>query len=161
MSLFAILLAFVFSSANAISNEGLADKNDIKQVEKCISKYDNDPDTVDKIATNCTGKIREQCEKKFGDVQQSLNACAKLELSIWDEILQKKYKSLVESSSGNDSERLKKAQNEWSAYRQSQCEWEAGKYEGGSISPLIFSLCKYDEAAKRIVNIIKVDAPWQ
>jgi len=73
--------------------------------------------------------------------QLEMNACAANEYQRDDAKLNEYYKELAEKLGPSEKERLKAAQRAWIKFRDLQCEFEASRYEGGSIQPLVRSSC--------------------
>ncbi|MDX7780227.1 lysozyme inhibitor LprI family protein [Aeromonas hydrophila] len=56
--------------------------------------------------------------------------------------------------------RLKTAQRAWITFRDAQCRYEAGVYEGGSIDPLVHSSCLTKLTEQRTKDLIaQLDQP--
>ncbi|MFM4877940.1 lysozyme inhibitor LprI family protein [Aeromonas caviae] len=53
-------------------------------------------------------------------------------------------------------ERLRTAQRAWIAFRDAQCRYEAGVYEGGSMAPMVHSSCltQLTEARTKDLNTL-------
>ena len=91
--------------------------------------------------------------------QQQMNACADFEFKQADAHLNRVYQRLADYMRGDlvqarkDSDRdqmryvqtgldsLKEAERVWLSYRDIQCRAAAQEYEGGSMSPMIYSQC--------------------
>jgi uncharacterized protein YecT (DUF1311 family) len=74
-------------------------------------------------------------------IQIEMNACAAKQYQREDVRLNKYYKDLVGKLGPSEKERLKAAQRAWIKFRDLQCEFEESRYEGGSIQPLVRSIC--------------------
>ena len=53
----------------------------------------------------------------------------------------------------NEKPLLIQAEKDWVKFRDSHCKFEASQYEGGSIQPLIYSICLEELTKKRIEEI--------
>ncbi|ENY71907.1 lysozyme inhibitor LprI family protein [Aeromonas diversa] len=73
--------------------------------------------------------------------QAAMNICAMQDYARADAALNAAYKKLVSTLDKAQLGRLKTAQRAWIGFRDAQCDYEAGAYEGGSIAPLIHSGC--------------------
>lgn len=66
------------------------------------------------------------------------------------------YKKRVASLEKAQLERLRTAQRAWIAFRDAQCRYEAGVYEGGSMAPMVHSSCltQLTEARTKDLNTL-------
>jgi uncharacterized protein YecT (DUF1311 family) len=85
--------------------------------------------------------------------QLEMNACAANEYQRDDAKLNEYYKELAEKLGPSEKERLKAAQRAWIKFRDLQCEFEASRYEGGSIQPLVRSSCLAQVTKQRNVDL--------
>jgi uncharacterized protein YecT (DUF1311 family) len=96
---------------------------------------------------------RSFCEVKPDCVQPmtqlDMNFCAAWAAKVSDRQLNVAYKQVQQSYKSGDSkkyrdlrlENLTNAQLAWIKYRDTNCEWQASKYSGGSIVPMVYSNC--------------------
>jgi len=75
------------------------------------------------------------------ETQLEMNVCSAQQYRLEDAKLNKNYKELVRKLDPSEKQRLKAVQLSWIKFRDLQCEFEASKYEGGSIQPLVRSSC--------------------
>lgn len=75
--------------------------------------------------------------------QLELNACHANALGISDRRLNELYRTVEGRLAGNSDARdlLIEAQRRWIAFRDAECAFEASGAQGGSIQPMIRSLC--------------------
>jgi len=75
--------------------------------------------------------------------QAEMNMCAAKKFKAADAELNRIYNRLVSRLADNagQRERLKAAEVSWLKYRDDNCDFEASRYEGGSIKPLIHGSC--------------------
>lgn len=73
--------------------------------------------------------------------QASLNRCADQAFKASDAKLNKTYKALMRQLDAASQQRLKKAQRAWIAYKEAQCAFEAAPSQGGSVYPMVLSIC--------------------
>ncbi|MFM5077672.1 lysozyme inhibitor LprI family protein, partial [Aeromonas caviae] len=66
------------------------------------------------------------------------------------------YKKRVASLEKAQLERLRTAQRAWITFRDAQCRYEAGVYEGGSMAPMVHSSCltQLTEARTKDLNTL-------
>lgn len=70
-----------------------------------------------------------------------MNICAMQDYTKADAELNAAYRKLVATLDKDQFGRLKTAQRAWITFRDAQCRYEAGVYEGGTIAPLVHSSC--------------------
>ncbi|MGL6547688.1 lysozyme inhibitor LprI family protein [Aeromonas hydrophila] len=73
--------------------------------------------------------------------QAAMNICAMQDYTKADAELNAAYRKLVATLDKDQLGRLKTAQRAWITFRDAQCRYEAGVYEGGTIAPLVHSSC--------------------
>jgi uncharacterized protein YecT (DUF1311 family) len=73
--------------------------------------------------------------------QADMNACAAQAYRREDVQLNLLYKQLVGLSSRSEVAKLKRAQTAWIAFRDLHCRYDEGRYEGGSMAPLVGFTC--------------------
>ncbi|HEX8161724.1 MAG TPA: lysozyme inhibitor LprI family protein [Pyrinomonadaceae bacterium] len=80
--------------------------------------------------------------------QLDMNECADRQYRRADAELNRAYQQLVRASGGADA-KLKAAQLAWLKFRDAECDYEAGRYEGGSMKPMVYSFCLADVTGVR------------
>ena len=93
--------------------------------------------------------------------QMELNSCAAEEAKQAEAEMEKRYAEVSAQTEG--AELLKKlalSQATWEAYRDAQCDFDAAQFEGGSIRPMIYHLCRATSAKQRAeaLNASKAEA---
>ncbi|NEP56424.1 MAG: DUF1311 domain-containing protein [Symploca sp. SIO2G7] len=74
--------------------------------------------------------------------QSEINACAGLQAQAADKKLNQVYQQLQAEIKGSpQSQRLIEAQQQWIKFRDADCEYAKGQYEGGTIVPTISAGC--------------------
>lgn len=73
--------------------------------------------------------------------QAEMNMCAAKRFKAADAELNRVYNRLASMLEGDNLARLKAAEVSWIKYRDDNCGYEAGFFEGGSMRPLILSSC--------------------
>ncbi|WP_348684923.1 lysozyme inhibitor LprI family protein [Aeromonas bestiarum] len=73
--------------------------------------------------------------------QADMNICAFQDYQRADAKINTAYKKLAATLDKEQLGRLKTAQRAWITFRDAQCRYEAGVYEGGTIAPLVHSSC--------------------
>ncbi len=87
---------------------------------------------------------RAECDASLP--QQGLNDCAFREFEAADAALNATYRQIVARLAGQTEARqlLTKAQRAWVAFRDAECRFSASGVQGGSIQPMIASICQTD-----------------
>ncbi|WP_323939547.1 lysozyme inhibitor LprI family protein [Aeromonas caviae] len=88
--------------------------------------------------------------------QTDMNICAFQDYQRADAKLNAAYKKWIASLEKAQLERLRTAQRAWIAFRDAQCRYEAGVYEGGSMAPMVHSSCltQLTEARTKDLNTL-------
>ncbi|MCC5605444.1 lysozyme inhibitor LprI family protein [Nostoc sp. CHAB 5834] len=73
--------------------------------------------------------------------QTAINECAKLSYQRADKKLNRAYQQLLPTLETSRKQKLIAAQQAWLKFRDTNCEFERSRYEGGSIAPSIYSGC--------------------
>ncbi len=73
--------------------------------------------------------------------QIAINECAKLSYQRADKKLNQVYQQLLPTLERSRKQKLIAAQLAWIKFRDTNCEFERSKYEGGSIAPSIYVGC--------------------
>ena len=81
--------------------------------------------------------------------QAEMNICAGKAYKEADVVLNQVYRQLVSKLDAEEKTQLKEAQTAWLKYRDSNCEFVADQYKGGSIRPMIHGLCLADMTRNR------------
>ncbi|UBH29550.1 lysozyme inhibitor LprI family protein [Aeromonas enteropelogenes] len=92
--------------------------------------------------------------------QAAMNICVMQDYTKADAKLNATYKKLVATLDKEQLGRLKTAQRAWITFRDAQCRYEAGVYEGGSIAPLVYSSCLTNLTEQRTTDLLaQLDQP--
>ncbi|MBG1264088.1 lysozyme inhibitor LprI family protein [Nostoc commune] len=73
--------------------------------------------------------------------QSAINECTKLSYQNADKKLNQVYQQLLPTLETSRKQKLIAAQQAWLKFRDTNCEFERSRYEGGSIAPSIYSGC--------------------
>jgi uncharacterized protein YecT (DUF1311 family) len=85
--------------------------------------------------------------------QAEMNICAGKEYQAADATLNQVYRQLVAKLDDAEKSQLKQAQTAWLKYRDTNCEFVADQYKGGTIRPMIHGLCLADMTRKRTIEL--------
>jgi uncharacterized protein YecT (DUF1311 family) len=87
------------------------------------------------------------------DTQAAMNICAGQEYRTADAALNRTYQQLVAKLEPDEKLQLKDAQTAWLKYRNTNCDFVADQYKGGSIRPTILGLCLADVTRNRTTEL--------
>ncbi|MEH1958566.1 MAG: lysozyme inhibitor LprI family protein [Nostoc sp.] len=73
--------------------------------------------------------------------QIAINECRKLSYQNADKKLNRVYQQLLSTLESSSKQKLIAAQVTWIKFRDTNCEFERSRYEGGSITPTIYFGC--------------------
>ncbi|HEY9817556.1 MAG TPA: lysozyme inhibitor LprI family protein [Candidatus Obscuribacterales bacterium] len=73
--------------------------------------------------------------------QSDMNLCAGETYKLADDDLNRLYQQVLNQLPQSDRPALIEAQEAWLAYRDTNCDFEASLFEGGSIQPLMYYSC--------------------
>jgi uncharacterized protein YecT (DUF1311 family) len=100
--------------------------------------------------TFATGQKRKKTGPcKDPQTQFEMNQCAGNAFKAADAALNQVYKRLAAMLDDNEKAQLKGAQTAWLTYRDSNCEFVADQFKGGSMRPMIYGYCLADVTKKR------------
>jgi uncharacterized protein YecT (DUF1311 family) len=94
-----------------------------------------------------TGQDADLCPEAH--TQLDMNQCADAQYRKADAELNRVYQQLVRAPAGGSDAKLKAAQLAWLKFRDSECDYEASQYEGGSMMPMVYSFCLRDVTSAR------------
>lgn len=81
--------------------------------------------------------------------QLDINRCAQLSYQNADKKLNEVYQKLLPKLENSRKQKLIAAQLAWIKFRDTSCEFERSRYEGGSIAPTIYFACLEKTAKQR------------
>ena len=85
--------------------------------------------------------------------QFEMNQCAGKAFRAADATMNQVYRRLVSMLDEDEKAQLKEAQTAWLKYRDTNCEFVADQYKGGSIRPLIEATCLGDMTKRRTTEL--------
>ena len=95
-----------------------------------------------------------QPQKKTGpcadpQTQFEMNKCAADAYKAADAVLNQVYRQLVAKLDEEEKAQLKEAQTAWLKYRDTNCDFVADQYKGGTMRPMIYAGCLEDVTKNR------------
>jgi uncharacterized protein YecT (DUF1311 family) len=87
--------------------------------------------------------------------QAELDMCAGRGFKIADTKLNMLYNLLLSKYERNNAAVLKTAERAWIAYREAECAYETNESIGGTINPMVTSICATDKTNARIKELTR------
>ena len=81
--------------------------------------------------------------------QIEMTQCAAEAYKAADKVLNQVYQNLVAKLDEEEKAQLKEAQTAWLKYRDTNCDFVADQYKGGTMRPMIYAGCLADVTKKR------------
>jgi uncharacterized protein YecT (DUF1311 family) len=102
--------------------------------------------------------IDAQKPKKTGpcadpQTQTEMTQCAAEAYKAADAVLNQVYKQLVAKLETEEKAQLKEAQTAWLKYRDTNGDFVADQYKGGTMRPMIYANCLEDVTSKRTAEL--------
>jgi len=85
--------------------------------------------------------------------QAEMNNCAGREYKAADVALNQVYRQLVAILNDEEKAQLKEAQIAWLKYRDTNCDFVADQFKGGSMRPMILGYCLADMTRNRTTEL--------
>lgn len=85
--------------------------------------------------------------------QTEMTICAGKEYKAAEVVLNQVYRQLVAMLDEEEKSQLKEAQTSWLKYRDTNCEFVADQYKGGSIRPMILGYCLAEMTSNRTAEL--------
>jgi len=85
--------------------------------------------------------------------QAEMTQCAEREYKAADVALNQVYRQLVAMLDDEEKAQLKEAQTAWLKYRDTNCEFVADQYKGGTMRPMIFGYCLAEVTSNRTAEL--------
>ena len=81
--------------------------------------------------------------------QTRMNECAHEDYLREEQLLVKNTQHLMTQLDASKQRSFKVVQRTWFRFRRQQCDFEASRYEGGSIAPMVYATCMADLTQQR------------
>jgi len=85
--------------------------------------------------------------------QAEMSQCAGREYKAADLTLNQVYRQLVTKLDDEEKSQLKEAQTAWLKYRDTNCEFVADQYKGGTMRPMILGYCLAEMTTNRTAEL--------
>ena len=91
------------------------------------------------------------CSK--AETQSEMTICWGKEYKAADATLNQVYRQLVAKLEEEEKAQLKEAQTAWLKYRDTNCDFVADQYKGGTMRPMIAAMCLADMTKDRTTEL--------
>lgn len=105
-------------------------------------------------ATSITAQQRRKADPCANpQTQAEMNICAGKAFEAADAVLNQVYQKLMSMLDDAEKAQLKEAETAWLKYRDTNCEFVADQFKGGSMRPMIYAGCLADMTKKRTTEL--------
>ena len=106
------------------------------------------------LLTASTAQADEKLNCKSQDLNQmQLDQCAGIDFTAADAKLNALYKVMMSKYDAANGEKLKLAERAWIAWRDAECDYETNGTAGGSINPMMDTMCRTEKTNARIKEL--------
>jgi uncharacterized protein YecT (DUF1311 family) len=144
----AVIAALLTLAVAALAQTGRKPTaREVAAIRDCAAKYRDDVAEgerhclFDLVATPCT-------KRPEGSSNLGTADCYHVEWAIWDELLNKNFKSLLDRLDEEQAGKARAMQRAWVAYRDTTCNFYMDKIQGSMAIPMQ-SACAARETARR------------
>jgi uncharacterized protein YecT (DUF1311 family) len=143
--LLALILSLVAEPSHAQSRKPTA--QEVAAIQDCVNKNEDNIDDGERqclfslVADQCIGDIGAAADRKLTD-------CYEIEGPIWDDLLNKNYKRLLDTLDDEQTVKARAMQHAWIAYRDTTCQFYWDKIQG-TMANHMKAACITRESARR------------
>lgn len=106
------------------------------------------------VSISAAGQRRRNTDPcKAPQSQFEMTQCAGKAYKAADAVLNQVYQKLVAMLNDQEQAQLKEAQTAWLKYRDTNCEFVADQFKGGSMRPMIYAFCLKDVTNQRTTEL--------
>ena len=104
-------------------------------------------------ASNIPVQVAQQPNCKSPQTTRDMNFCSGQEFQAADRKLNQVYQQLQANISSRQKQRLTAAQATWIAFRDQNCDYAKGQFEGGSVAASTYGYCRARVTQERIKDL--------
>ncbi|MEG4230951.1 lysozyme inhibitor LprI family protein [Microcoleus sp. Pol11C3] len=104
-------------------------------------------------ASNNRVQVAQQPNCKSPQTTLDMNICSSQEFKAADTKLNQLYQQLRPKLNSKQQQRLTVAQRSWLKFRDETCNYEAGKFEGGSVAASTYGYCRARVTQERVKDL--------
>jgi uncharacterized protein YecT (DUF1311 family) len=101
-------------------------------------------------ASNSRAQVAQQPNCKSPQTTLEMNMCSTQEFKTADSKLNQLYQQLLPKLNSKQQQRLTVAQRSWVKFRDENCDYEMGKYEGGTLAAPTYGYCRARLTQERV-----------
>jgi uncharacterized protein YecT (DUF1311 family) len=153
-----IVALLTLAGAAAAQIERKPTAQEIAAIRDCVAKYRDD---VAEGERNCLfNLVATPCTKRpEGSSNVGTADCYRIEWAIWDELLNKNFKSLLDTLDQSQALKARAMQRAWVVYRDTTCNFYMDKIQGTMAIPMQ-SACAARETARRALLLDFLSRMW-
>lgn len=103
---------------------------------------------------DCAGRAARACmEGEGGQTTLGMNQCFAAERDLWDARLNDAYRSGMDRFTPVGAEALREMQRKWIAFRDAACDFEAVRYDGGTLAGTVRLQCQMELTADQALRL--------
>lgn len=103
---------------------------------------------------DCAGRAARACmEGEGGQTTLGMNQCLAAERDLWDARLNDAYRLGMDRVTPVRAEALREMQRRWIAFRDAACNYEAARYDGGSLAGTVRLQCQMELTADQALRL--------
>ena len=104
-------------------------------------------------ASNISVQVAQQPNCKNPQTTLDMNVCSTLEFEAADSKLNQVYQQLQAKISSRQKQKLTAAQRTWITFRDQNCEYAKGQFEGGTLAASTYGYCRARVTQDRIKDL--------
>ncbi|MEG4208793.1 lysozyme inhibitor LprI family protein [Microcoleus sp. S13_B4] len=104
-------------------------------------------------ASNIPVQVAQQPNCKSPQTTVEMNVCSSQEFEAADKKLNQLYQQLQAKISSRQKQRLTVAQRTWIKFRDENCDYAKGQFEGGSLAASTYGYCRARVTQERIKDL--------
>jgi uncharacterized protein YecT (DUF1311 family) len=144
------LCAFALIAASATPARADTMETHPEVLRACVAA----PDATRETLTQCLGAEARPCIRAEGGGTMSEALCWSAEAETWNALIIEASAALSERASYRDPHRLKRANTDWAAWAESECEYWAWEEGGGSGEQVERVMCAARLRAQRAIDLM-------
>lgn len=103
---------------------------------------------------DCAGEAARACmEGEGGQTTLGMNQCLLAERDLWDARLNDAYRSGMDRITPVRADALREMQRKWIGFRDAACDYEAARYDGGSLAGTVRLQCQMELTAEQALRL--------
>ncbi len=123
-----------------------ATPQEVAAIHACVDKT---KDNIDQGEQKCLFSVADRCIGDIGAApDRKMTDCYEIEGSIWEDLLNRNYKRLLDTLDDEQKDKARAMQRAWISYRDTTCKFYWDKIHG-TMANHMMAACRAREAARR------------